>query len=202
MEPTPAPHHQPDNIRSIISTIAILLVAPIIAIVLTLFVFQSYQVNGESMETTLQNNDRLIIWKVPKTIAKITGHAYVPHRGDIIVLHDDNLAKYGDAGKQIIKRVIGLPGEKIVIKNNTVTIYNSQHPDGFQPDKTLPYGESTTIPSTDGNINMTIPAGQVFVMGDNRGNSLDSRALGPVPVQNIIGKLALRILPFTKMEVF
>jgi signal peptidase I len=202
MEPTPAPHHPPDNIRSIISTIAILLVAPVIAIVLTLFVFQSYQVNGESMETTLQNNDRLIIWKVPKTLSKITGHAYVPHRGDIVVLHDDNLAKYGDAGKQIIKRIIGLPGEKIVVKNNTVTVYNSEHPDGFQPDKTLPYGKSTVIPATDGNINMTIPAGQVFVMGDNRGNSLDSRALGPVPVQNIIGKLALRILPFTKMDAF
>lgn len=202
MEPKPSQHHQPDNIRSIISTIAILLIAPIVAIVLTLYVFQSYQVNGESMEVTLQNNDRLIIWKVPKTWARITGHAYVPHRGDIVVAHDDNLSKYGDAGKQIIKRVIGLPGERIVIKNHTVTIFNGEHPDGFQPDKTLPYGANSVIPETDGNINLTIPAGQVYLMGDNRGNSLDSRSIGPVPVQNIIGKLALRILPFTKMDVF
>jgi signal peptidase I len=200
----PKPHHPPDNIRSIISTVAILIIAPVIAIILTLFVFQSYQVSGQSMEIALQNNDRLIIWKLPKTWAKITGHAYVPHRGDIIVLHDDKLASVGeDAQKQLIKRVIALPGERLVVKNGKATIYNKEHPNGFMPDATLPYGGGgALIPETEGNIDIVIPAGQIFVMGDNRDHSLDSRTLGPVPVQNIVGKLVVRILPFTNMDTF
>lgn len=198
------PHHAPENIRSIISTVAILVIAPLIAIFLTLFVFQSYEVNGQSMETALQNNDRLIIWKMPKTWAKITGHPYVPHRGDIIVLHDKNLARVGeDAQKQLIKRVIALPGERIVIKNGGVAVYNKEHPDGFSPDETMAYGgRGALIPETEGNIDIVVPKDQVFVMGDNRDHSLDSRTLGPVPIQDIVGKLVVRILPFTNMQTF
>src|SRR5512140_403318 len=65
---------------SVASTIAVLLIAPLVALLLTAFVFQSYQVDGPSMQTTLYNSDRLIVWKVPKTWSKITGHPYVPNR--------------------------------------------------------------------------------------------------------------------------
>src|SRR5688572_26059349 len=89
----PAPHSLPggsrskrrrESLRSMASTIAILLIAPVVAVVLTAFVFQSYQVDGPSMTTTLYNNDRLIVWKLPKTWARITGNDYIPRRGDVV----------------------------------------------------------------------------------------------------------------------
>ena len=186
---------------SIASTVAVLLIAPVVALFLTAFVFQSYQVDGPSMETTLYNNDRLIVWKVPKTWAKITGHPYVPKRGDVIIFTEPTISSYGQTpGKQLIKRVIGLPGERVVVKNNVVTVYNDEHPDGFKPDKTLPYGN--VIKETSGNIDMTVDKDHVYVMGDNRGNSLDSRAFGEVSSKDIIGKLVMRVWPAGDMKAF
>ena len=115
------------------------------------FVFRSYQVDGISMEPTLENNDKLIIWKVPRTWADITGHPYIPKRGDIIVFTENGLARFGQQNtKQLIKRVIGLPGDTVVLNQGEYTIYNKQHPQGFDPDKTLPYGKN--IPYTSGDL--------------------------------------------------
>jgi signal peptidase I len=200
--PNPAkPRRDADSRRNIISTVAIIIIAPIIALCLTAFVFQSYEVDGVSMESTLQNNDRLIVYKLPKTISRITHHAYVPHRGDIIVFAEKGLdSSDPGATKQLIKRVIGLPGDHLVVANNVVTIYNAQHPNGFDPDKTMSYGK--VIQETTGNINLTVPPNQVFVMGDNREDSLDSRVFGTVPVSNIIGKLVVRVLPLDQAKSF
>ncbi len=190
-----------EGLRSALSTLGILLLAPIIAILLTAFIFQSYQVDGPSMQTTLFNNDRLIVWKTPRTIARITGHPYIPNRGDIIVFTDPNIAQFGqDPNKQLIKRVIGLPGERLVVSNNVVTVYNSEHPNGFNPDFTLPYHRMTQ--DTSGDINVTIQAGHVFVMGDNRPDSLDSRLFGQVDANHIIGKLVVRVLPINMAKRF
>lgn len=192
-----------DSWRDIISTLSLLLVAVLLAFSLIAFVFQSYRVDGPSMETTLQNNDRLIVWKAPRTLAHITGHPYVPNRGDIIVFVEGGLSSYGQAGDhQLIKRVIGLPGDRVIIKDNIVTVYNSEHPDGFQPDKTLPYGSSLEIPVTNGNLDITLNEHQLFVLGDNRIESLDSRTFGPIELDNVVGKLVARIFPLSKAEKF
>jgi len=190
-----------DGWHSIASTVLILLLAPIIAIFLTVFVFQSYQVDGPSMEATLHNNDRLIVWKLARSWAKLTHHAYIPKRGDIIVFTDSRLGQFGqDPDKQLIKRVIGLPGDKVVVSNGVVTLYDTQHPNGFRPDASLPYGKIIPITGIDGE--WTVGNNQVFVMGDNRSNSLDSRLFGPVNANNIIGKLAVRVLPANTIERF
>lgn len=192
-------HHE--GLGSIVSTVAVLLIAPLVAIFLTAFVFQSYQVDGPSMQTTLFNNDRLIVWKVPRTWARITHHQYVPKRGDVVIFVENQLSGYGqEPGKQLIKRVIALPGERLVVKGNSVTVYNKEHPNGFQPDKALPYGK--VIPETAGDIDMVIPKNQIFVMGDNRPDSLDSRAFGPVSTNDIVGKLVLRVWPAGEMKSF
>ncbi len=191
-----------DGLRSILTTIGILILAPIIAFALTAFVFQSYQVDGSSMETTLQNQDRLIVLKLPRTWSKITGHAYIPNRGDVIIFNKENLYEFDGSGqkKQLVKRVIGLPGDRVVVKEGKVLVYNADHPQGFDPDTTLPYG--TVIKTTSGVIDQTVGARQVFVMGDNRGNSLDSRIFGPIADKDIVGKLTLRIFPFNKLKGF
>lgn len=187
--------------RSALSTIAILIIAPLIALTLTAFVFQSYEVDGPSMETTLQNHDRLIVVKVPRTISRITHHPYVPQRGDIVIFSKvEDFDFNGTQERQLIKRVIGLPGDRVVVKDNVLTVYNKEHPGGFQPDRTMAYGK--VITTTTGSIDITVPANQVFVCGDNRTNSLDSRSFGPVPVNAIVGKLVLRIFPFSQAESF
>jgi signal peptidase I len=190
-----------EGLRSILSTITILVTAPLIAVFLTVFVFQSYQVDGESMESTLSHNDRLIVWKLPKTWSKITGHDYVPQRGDVVVFVEPTLGQFGqDPGKQLIKRVVGLPGERVIVEDGVLTVYNDEFPDGFQPDKVLPYGD--VIGQTPLEKEWTIGEDQVFVVGDNRNNSLDSRTFGPVETKNIVGKLVIRVLPIDQVKRF
>jgi signal peptidase I len=189
--------------RDFISFIAILLVAGGVAVLLISFVFRSYEVDGPSMQTTLYNEDKLIIWKVPRTWARITGHQYVPKRGDIIIFTEDNLSACGQEGsKQLVKRVLGLPGDRVVVANNAVTIYNKANPKGFQPDKTLPYNKDGHIPLTSGNIDLTLGPDQLFVNGDNRPDSCDSRSFGPIQTNQVIGQLVLRLLPANQIKQF
>ncbi len=115
-----------------------------------------------------------------------------------------DLAEFGQQdSKQLIKRVVGLPGDRVVVANGVVTIYNKANPNGFQPDKTLPYGkDGKTIPLTSGNIDVTLAKDQIFVCGDNRGDSLDSRSFGPVALNHVVGKLVYRLLPISNAEKF
>ena len=187
--------------KSTLSTILVLVIAPLIALALTAFVFQSYEVDGQSMETTLHNKDRLIVAKAPRTLARLSGHDYIPNRGDVIVfVKRDSTESFNGQNRQLIKRVLGLPGERVVVKDSKVIVYNTEHPDGFQPDKTLAYG--SVIPDTSGSIDLVVPAGSVFVCGDNRSNSLDSRVFGPVASSDIVGKLILRIFPLNSAKTF
>ena len=187
--------------KSILSTIAIVIMAPVIALMLINFVFQSYEVDGPSMETTLHNKDRLIVWKLPKTIAKIRNQAYIPNRGDIIVFTKHDIYEGGSIGdKQLIKRVIGLPGDRVVVNNGIITIFNEQNPNGFNPDEGKDHGANDSI--TSGNVDITVPEGEVFVSGDNRPNSLDSRVFGTISSQDISGKLEFRVFPFNTFRQF
>ncbi len=200
----PKEEHDHSGLKSVISTVLLFLLAPIIAISITAFCFQSYQVDGQSMETTLQNNDRLIVNKFPRTWAKITKREYIPHRGDIIIFDKQGLFDAnGNQEKQLIKRVIGLPGDRVVIKDSTVFVYNKDHPNGFDPDKQGSYTISQpTTPGESSSNGVTVAPGQVFVMGDNRTNSADSRFFGPIDANAIVGKLQLRVLPLSKAENF
>lgn len=187
--------------RSVLSTVLILALAPIIAWLMITFVFQSYEVDGPSMEETLHDKDRLIVLKTGKTMSRITGDDYVPKRGEVIIFVKHGLVELGSAqDKQLIKRVIGLPGERVVVKDGNITVYNAANPDGFDPDENQAYAK--TISFTNGNVDIRVGEGQVFVAGDNRGNSLDSRSFGPIESRDIIGKLVFRLFPINKAESF
>jgi signal peptidase I len=189
--------------RDFFSTIAILATALVVALLLITYVFRSYEVDGPSMQNTLHNDDKLIIWKVPRTWSRVTGHEYIPKRGDIIVFTESGLAAYGQTNtKQLIKRVIGLPGDRVVVANGVYTIYNKQHPKGFDPDTTLPYFKGVAIPVTSGNLDVTLGPNQIFVSGDNRPDSLDSRAFGPINANQIIGQLVVRVFPLSNIKIF
>lgn len=189
------------SLGSTLSTVALFLLAPVIAIGVTTYMYQSYEVDGESMETTLQNHDRLIVDKLPRTWSRITKHQYVPHRGDIIIFNQLGLLDAaGNQEKQLIKRVVGLPGDHIVIKDGSITITNTQNPQGFNPDQTVGY--NITAPTTPGFSDYILKQNEIFVCGDNRTNSADSRVFGPITTDQIVGRLAIRILPISKAEKF
>lgn len=197
------PPKKESNSWSFFSTIGVVIGAALVALFVMLFVFRSYQVDGPSMQPTLHNNDRLIIWKVPRTWAKITGNEYIPKRGDIIVFKERGLTTPDGSTKELIKRVIGLPGDRIVIENGKTTVYNKEHPHGFNPDTSLPYGKGLDLSmENEGKIEHTIGSNQVFAMGDNRNNSLDSRVFGPIDANDIVGKLVLRVFPLSDAERF
>ncbi len=191
----------PSAWKELLSTLGILVTALAVAFLIIAFVFRSYQVDGPSMQNTLQNADKLIIWKVPRTWAHVTHHAYIPNRGDIIVFSQSGLSEFGQAdSKQLIKRVIGLPGERVIIKNGEYTVYSKTSPKGFNPDKTLGYGKN--FPVTSGEVDVTLKKDQLFVSGDNRPDSLDSRSFGPINAHQVVGKLVLRVFPLSQAEAF
>jgi signal peptidase I len=197
----------PSAWREFLSTVGIVITAIAVALLIISFVFRSYQVDGTSMLNTLQNGDKLIIWKVPRTWSDLTGHPYIPKRGDIVVFTETGLAQYGQENtKQLIKRVIGLPGDRVVIKDNKYTIYNATHPNGFDPDTTLPYFKNEPIPVTGPGsgkyVDVTLGPDQIFVSGDNRPDSLDSRYFGPINADQVIGKLIIRVFPINHSEIF
>ena len=187
--------------HEVISTILMFCIAIAIAFLLTAYVFQQYQVDGPSMQSTLYNQNRLIVVKYQKTWSRLTGHPYIPSRGDIIIFNENGLYNAnGLPEKTLVKRVIGLPGDRIVISNGLLKVYNKQNPKGFDPDATLAYGK--VIGYTSGNIDRVLPKNYIFVMGDNRSNSEDSRSFGPININQIIGKLALRVYPFNTIKLF
>lgn len=203
--PPPQPSHtdrqtSKNHRREWLSTVLVIILAPVIALLLTAFVFQSYEVDGPSMETTLSDNDRLIVNKIGRTWASITGSNFIPERNEIVVFSQKSSTTIGTDEKQLIKRIIGLPGDRVAIKDGRVTIYNDQNPDGMNVDETGP--QAGIVQYTDGNIERTIGEDEVFVLGDNRKNSLDSRSFGPVNSDEIVGTLAVRIYPLDSIDKF
>lgn len=188
--------------REALSALGIFLTAGLVAVFIVTCVFRSYQVDGPSMQNTLQNGDKLIIWKVPRTWARVTGHNYIPKRGDVIVFNESGLSQYGKQdSKQLIKRVIGLQGDRVTIADGHYTIYNKQSPQGFDPDVTL-HNTTGILTTSSENTNVTLGDGQIFVSGDNRPDSLDSRMFGPIEAKQVVGKLVLRVFPINKAEAF
>lgn len=165
------------------------------------FVFRSFSVIGPSMETTLYTNDRLIVNRLPVTLAQLENKTYEPNRGQIIVFKNP-LFSQGMPDEYIVKRVIAFAGERVVLKDGSYTVYNSQYPNGFNPDDNN-HGEPGS--PTSGEVDEIVPGGELFVSGDHRqGNySLDSRnGLGTIPLYDVVGPVSLRIYPFDKIRNF
>src|SRR6185369_5720090 len=103
-----------------------------------------------------------------------------------------------DTSRSLIKRVIGLPGETVMISGNQVEIINTQHPQGFILDE--PYLDAANLGGA-GNLKVTLESDQYFVLGDNRKVSADSRLWGTLPRKDIIGRVFVRLYPFNELNV-
>lgn len=186
-----------DTMKTIFWGIINWAVAPLLIVfILHNFVFQAYHVDGSSMTPTLHTADYMIVSKVENTLAKLTGKSYIPRRHQVVVFNYPQ-----DPSLIFIKRVTALPGERVVVKNGTITIYNSEHPEGFSPDDGT-FERSATY--TEGDVDEVVPEGSIFVVGDNRlpSGSYDSREWGMLPSKDIIGNAVIRLLPLDGFRFF
>jgi signal peptidase I len=179
----------------------------LIIVPVRVFLVQPFFVQGASMEPNFEDKQYLIINELgyKKTDVGFTFSGKEVNlfdinpfkelkRGDIVVFrYPKNPSVY------YIKRAIGLPGEKIEISKNQVKIFNSENPGGFVLDesKYLPSSEQTL-----GEESVQLADNEYFVMGDNRKYSSDSRSWGPVPKEDVIGKVVLRAWPFGKAKIY
>ncbi len=152
----------------------------LIGLFISLFVIQRNTISGPSMEPTLQNNDQIFVEKISKYF-KI-------ERGDIVTIDE---AEDDHPHNLLIKRVIGLPGEKIEINDGVVYINDQELIEEY-----LPNGVVTTANPEMEHTSEILGEDEYFVLGDNRSVSKDSRRLGPVHKDQIIGKLLVRFYPF------
>lgn len=148
------------------------------------YVAEPYVVSGASMSPTFETGHYLII-------DKISYKFNPPKRDDVIVMKFPE-----DTSRDFIKRIIGLPGETVQIKDGVVTIINAANPKGFKLNESF-----VKYPKLD-NTTVTLSLNEYFVMGDNRAGSYDSRAWGPLPKSDIIGKPLLRLYPVNQIDIF
>ena len=174
------PEH-PRIIDGIFDFIELFVLTLVCVMILTTFVFKHSIVEGRSMQNTLNDGDSLIISDL----------FYTPERYDIVVFEDYSTS----LKKAVVKRVIGLPGEKVEVKINEDKIYEV-----YINDELLEEGYALNVPDSSPPPTGVwhIEEGEIFVMGDNRYNSTDSRdgGVGPVDIECILGKVIIRIYPF------
>jgi signal peptidase I len=185
MEPTTAPaptSSRPSRLRGFIENLLYIGVAVGLALLVQQFLIRPFIVNGTSMDPTLETGDYLLIDRLSYRFA-------APDRGDVIVFQSPP-----EPEKYFVKRIIGLPGETVVLEGSTVTIINEENPNGFV--LTEPF---ITHKKND-SMRVTVPDNHYFVMGDNRSGSYDSRGWGTLPKENIGGRALLRLLPIQSLD--
>jgi signal peptidase I len=195
---------QPPTAKRAAREVPVLLVtAAVIAFLIKSFVAQAFYIPSESMVPQLQVNDRVVV-------SRVAYHLHGPHRGDIVVFDDprSGAATVGTPAKpnvivrvvrgmgeavgivqpsteEFIKRVIGLPGETVEAKAGRVYVNGRLLYEPYLPNGTI----TSDFPP------VVVPAGSLWVMGDNRGNSSDSRVFGPVRRSTVVGRTILRVWP-------
>lgn len=169
-----------------------------IGLIVAVFLLNSYiltifTVDGVSMYPTLNNRAKKPLYIFPVTLGKINKNYYLPKRGSIIVIQKDgnNLfdeIENSDKKNYVVKRVVGLPNERVVIKDGKIKIFNKENEKGFEPDAEFKWVRDLTG-SENLSMNIKLKEGELFVVGDNRDESIDSRFYGPVQTSQVIGQV-------------
>ena len=200
-EPNPPEKHRNPVLQFLTELPGLILMAFVLALLIKTFLVQAFFIPSGSMEPTLMPNDRVLVLKVPY-------YFHDPRRGDIIVFEDPDPSHEPDRGvvggffhwmfeglgvqrpdnEDFIKRVIGLPGETVWAKDGSVYVDGKRLREPYLTQPTADFPKHH------------VPEGELFVMGDNRSNSLDSRfSLGYIPIDKVIGKAEIVIWPPSRM---
>jgi signal peptidase I len=166
--------------------IKILALALAIIVPFRMFIAEPFVVSGSSMLPNFHDGDYLIV-------DRLTYRRQDPQRGDVIVLKFPR-----DPRQYFIKRIIGLPGEKVELENGYVVIYNKENPEGFRLREPYLSSQAQTIGRTGP---VTLGDTQYYVLGDNRTGSSDSRVWGILPEENIVGRAWLRVFPVNNFSL-
>lgn len=182
---TQNPEQRPTSSRQealafIWETIKVVIISLAIIIPIRYFLVQPFFVKGASMEPTFEDGNYILI-------DEISYRFNSPQRGDIVVFRFPQ-----DKSQFFIKRIIGLPGERVKIENNQITVYTSTNPDGFILNES---SYLATNERTDGKFNIKLDPNEYLVLGDNREHSSDSRYWGPVNISLITGRVFFRAFP-------
>ena len=173
-------------LASFLEVLEIAVVAVVAVFIVRTFLVQPFLVSGSSMSPNFSNGDYVLV-------DELTYHLRAPERGEVAVFHDPQ-----DYSTYFIKRVIGLPNERVTIKNDVITVFNSAHPHGFALDESyLPQGTYTS-----GDYDVTLSSSTYLMLGDNRPFSYDSRMWGTLPKSNIVGLVRVRLWPLNEMTAF
>ena len=184
--------------KEIFEWVLVIVVALVISMLIKAFVFSTYKVTMNSMEDTLHDGQHVIVYKTGYMVGE-------PKRGDIIVfVHEEGkfegVLKYlpiANPGEvDYIKRVIGLPGDVIDIKDGKVLRKNAGESEFIELDE--PYIKDQSTDSNGMKLPYTVEENKLFVMGDNRLQSLDSRKIGTIDRDKVVGKAVFRIWPFSE----
>lgn len=167
-----------------LEVIKITLLAGITIGLVRYFLFKPFYVKGQSMEPNYKEHEYLIV-------DEFTYRFREPKRGEVIVLNSpvsDN--------EYYLKRIVGLPGERVKIEDNKIVVYNDKFPQGIVVE------EKYLVEDTPGSVQITMGPNEYFVMGDNRDASYDSRRFGPIKLDSVVGKTWLRGWPLNKISIF
>jgi len=167
-------------------TIKVVIISLIVIVGIRSFVIQPFFVSGKSMEPNFHDGDYLIVDEISYRLGD-------PKRGDVIIFQYPNNPK-----EFYIKRIVALPGEKIRIAENKITVYNGSNPNGFELDET--YISPETL--TNGDYLRELKNDEYYVLGDNRAASADSRVWGVLEERFIVGRAWIRAWPFGDFSVF
>lgn len=168
------------SVRNMVEWLVVIVVAVLAAVLIKTFVVQAFKIPSASMEPTLMVGDRVVV-------NKLSYHAHDVNRGDVIVFKRPPLAPSGpDEPGQLIKRVIGLPGDTVMAKDGEVYVNGKRLIEPYLP-------EGTETLDMDNPID--VPEGKLWVMGDNRMHSGDSRYFGTIDESTIIGRAFFKIWP-------
>jgi signal peptidase I len=170
--------------RTVLEWLIVVALAVLVSLLVRTYVFQTFSIPSGSMEPTLHVGDRIVVSKLSVEFGTI-------HRGDILVFKAPPAVRSdcGDDVADLVKRVIGLPGDHLTSKGNTIYVNG-------QPLK-QPWTHNEPIFRHIGKV--TVPANHYFMMGDNEPNSCDSRFWGSIPRSSVIGKAFLRIWPLSRI---
>jgi len=154
------------------------------------FLIQPFLVSGASMVPNFANGDYLLV-------DELSYYFRTPLRGEVIVFRYP-----GNESTYFIKRVIGLPGDRVVLRENKIVIYNSENPTGQELSEPYLPPRATTSPRTNRQTEFSVSPGQYLVLGDNRAFSFDSRDWGLLDQKDIVGVVRLRLWPLSGLTVF